>query len=41
MQLITNFSPPVSLARVREPLRDPLRIGLVQHAWRSDVAELT
>ena len=41
MQLITNCSPPVSLARVREPLRDPLRIGLVQHAWRSDVAELT
>ncbi len=40
MKLLTNFDPPPSLARTREPERSPLRIGLVQHAWRPDTDEL-
>ena len=29
-----------SPARVEEPTRPPLRVGLVQHRWRADAAEL-
>lgn len=31
---------PDSPARVEEPVRPPVRVGLVQHAWREDPAEL-
>lgn len=31
---------PDSPARVEEPVRLPVRVGLVQHAWREDPAEL-
>jgi N-carbamoylputrescine amidase len=41
VRLISAPPPPPSLARVHEPARPPLRIGLVQHAWRSDPGELT
>ncbi len=41
MKLHTNLTTPPSLARVREPSRAPLRVGLVQHAWRADAVELT
>ena len=40
MRLLTNLTPPPSPARTREPRRAPLRIGLVQHAWRPDAEEL-
>lgn len=40
MKLLTNFDPPPSPARTQEPERAPLRIGLVQHAWRADADEL-
>jgi len=40
MKLLTNVTPPPSLARVHDPQRAPLRVGLVQHAWRADPDEL-
>jgi N-carbamoylputrescine amidase len=39
LELITNFDPPGSPARVNPPVREPLRIGLVQHRWHPDPAE--
>lgn len=41
MKLQTFLTTPPSLARTRDPQRAPLRVGLVQHAWRSDADELT
>ncbi len=41
MKLRTNLTAPPSLARVHEPRRAPLRVGLVQHAWRTDADELS
>jgi N-carbamoylputrescine amidase len=38
---ITNFSVPVSLARVQPARRAPLRVGLVQERWHADPAEHT
>lgn len=40
MQLITNLEPATSLARTNRPSRPPLRVGLVQHAWRRDTDAL-
>ncbi len=40
MKLLTNVTPPPSLARVHAPQRPPLRVGLVQHAWRAAPDEL-
>ena len=40
MKLLTALTPPPSPARTREPRRAPLRVGLVQHAWRPDADEL-
>jgi len=40
MKLHSNVTPPPSLARVHETQRSPLRVGLVQHAWRADPDEL-
>jgi N-carbamoylputrescine amidase len=40
-ELITNFSVPVSLARVAPARRLPLRIGLVQERWHADPEEHT
>jgi N-carbamoylputrescine amidase len=40
VRLITAPPPPPSLARVHAPTRRPLRVGLVQHAWRPDPDEL-
>ena len=40
MKLLTNLTTPPSLARTRRPQRPPLRVGLVQHAWRPDADEL-
>ncbi|RYU08409.1 nitrilase-related carbon-nitrogen hydrolase [Nocardioides iriomotensis] len=40
MKLLTNLTTPPSLARARRPQRPPLRVGLVQHAWRPDADEL-
>jgi N-carbamoylputrescine amidase len=39
LELLTNFNPPDSPARVRAPEREPLRIGLVQHRWHPDPLE--
>jgi N-carbamoylputrescine amidase len=39
MELITNLTPPESLARVNAPEREPLRVGLVQHRWHPDPDE--
>ncbi len=39
MQLLTNYSPPESLARVDPPRRAPLRVGAVQVAFHADVQE--
>jgi N-carbamoylputrescine amidase len=40
LKLITAVgAPPESYARVDEPTRRPLRIGLVQHRWHPDPAE--
>ncbi|MFG1994560.1 nitrilase-related carbon-nitrogen hydrolase [Actinoplanes sp. NPDC048988] len=39
MRLISS-GPRDSPARVHEPARPPLRIGLVQHRWRADAGEL-
>lgn len=36
VRLITAGPVPTSLARVTEPSAQPLRVGLVQHAWNSD-----
>ncbi|BEK90584.1 nitrilase-related carbon-nitrogen hydrolase [Nocardia seriolae] len=36
----TAFDPPVSWARVEQPRRRPLRVGLVQHRWLADRDEL-
>ncbi len=41
MKLLTNLTPPGSPARTRRPQRAPLRVGLVQHAWRPDAEQLT
>jgi N-carbamoylputrescine amidase len=39
-KLITAVgAPPESFARVSEPRRAPLRVGLVQHRWHPDAAE--
>lgn len=40
MELITALDPLPSPARVEATTRRPLRIGLVQHRWRDDPAEL-
>ena len=40
MKLITATDPLPSLARANESHRAPLRIGVVQHHWREDGAEL-
>ncbi|WP_341267650.1 nitrilase-related carbon-nitrogen hydrolase [Gordonia malaquae] len=41
MQVITALTPPASFARVDEPTRAPLRVGVVQHRWhKSDEAML-
>lgn len=40
MQLITSLTAPVSHARVDEPSREPLRVGLVQHRWHESSADL-
>ena len=37
--LLTNYDVPASLARVRPPERDPLRVGAVQERWHADAAE--
>jgi N-carbamoylputrescine amidase len=39
LELITNFNPPDSPARVNPPEREPLRVGLVQQRWHPDPAE--
>lgn len=41
MELITAPDVPVSWARVEDPSAPPLRVGLVQHAWRDDPEALT
>ena len=41
MKLITATTPLPSLARANESTRSPLRVGLVQHHWRENRAELT
>ncbi|NNG39707.1 hydrolase [Flexivirga sp. ID2601S] len=40
MQLISIDGVPESPARVRQPSRPPLRVGLVQHQWDSDADAL-
>ncbi|MFJ9370707.1 nitrilase-related carbon-nitrogen hydrolase [Nocardia sp. NPDC101769] len=40
MHLVTCFEPPVSHARVGEPVRPPLRVALVQHRWQADADAL-
>ncbi len=40
MRLITADGVPASPARVHEPTRPPVRVGLVQHAWDDDAARL-
>lgn len=40
MRTITALNPPPSPARERPSTRDPLRVGLVQHAWRADTDAL-
>ncbi|MFC7487048.1 nitrilase-related carbon-nitrogen hydrolase [Knoellia sp. CPCC 206453] len=40
MRLITATSPLPSLARSTPSSRPPVRVGLVQHRWREDVADL-
>jgi N-carbamoylputrescine amidase len=40
MRLIEAPSSPASPARVREPTRLPLRVGLVQHRWHAHAATL-
>ena len=40
LRLITAVGdPPPSFARVEEPTRAPLRVGLVQHRWHPDPDE--
>jgi N-carbamoylputrescine amidase len=40
LELITALgAPPESYARVEQPTREPLRVGLVQHRWHPDPAE--
>ena len=40
IRLITALGdPPPSFARVQEPTRPPLRVGLVQHRWHPDPDE--
>ncbi|MFE2955094.1 nitrilase-related carbon-nitrogen hydrolase [Nocardia tengchongensis] len=36
MNIITCLEPPVSHARVQDPVREPLRVALVQHRWQAD-----
>jgi N-carbamoylputrescine amidase len=38
-ELLTNYDPPPSLARTRDPRRRPLRIGAVQQRWHADPDE--
>ncbi|MET9488679.1 nitrilase-related carbon-nitrogen hydrolase [Nocardia sp. NPDC006630] len=40
MNVITCFEPPVSHARVADPVRPPLRVALIQHRWQDDAAAL-
>lgn len=40
MELISAPDVPISWARVDEPSTPPVRVGLVQHAWREDGDEL-
>ncbi|MFE3255423.1 nitrilase-related carbon-nitrogen hydrolase [Nocardia sp. NPDC059091] len=40
MHVVTCFEPPVSHARVGEPVRPPLRVALVQHRWQADADAL-
>ncbi|GAB3585334.1 nitrilase-related carbon-nitrogen hydrolase [Calidifontibacter terrae] len=40
MRLITATDVPPSLARVGDAATTPVRVGLVQHHWREDAAEL-
>ncbi|WP_040815515.1 nitrilase-related carbon-nitrogen hydrolase [Nocardia concava] len=40
MNVITCFEPPVSHARVEAPVREPLRVALVQHHWQADAAAM-
>ena len=40
MLVLTAPQPPTSYARVGEPSRPTLRVGLVQHRWREDADEL-
>ncbi|MBJ8346659.1 nitrilase-related carbon-nitrogen hydrolase [Antrihabitans sp. YC2-6] len=40
MQTITALTPPVSLTRVTDTDRVPLRVGVVQHLWHDDAALL-
>lgn len=40
MRLIAALDPPESPARVREPSAPPVRVGVVQHAWDVDPAQL-
>lgn len=37
---ITALVPPTSFARVNEPRRRPLRVGVVQHRWQADAVAL-
>jgi N-carbamoylputrescine amidase len=39
VRLLTAYDIPPSPARVREPAREPLRVGAVQHRWHPDPAE--
>ena len=41
MRLITAPAVPDSPARVRPPQDEPIRVGVVQHAWDPDTARLT
>ncbi len=40
VKLITSTDVPTSLARVEDPQRPTVRIGLIQHRWREDRTEL-
>jgi N-carbamoylputrescine amidase len=39
MKLLTAYDVPDSPARVHEPARPPVRVGLVQHRWHPDASE--
>ena len=40
VRVITAPEPPVSWARVQDPDRPPLWVGVVQHAWSPDADAL-